>query len=163
MEKFHWTYINEGYHSGVLDSWETDGSMTEIKRRLGYRFVLEKATFSIQEEKTCEVTLKLSNQGFAALANPRDVELILVNKNNPTQKHVYPQQVDPRFWMPGVSTEVQLTAALDGLQKGTYEVYLNLPDPYSTLHDNPLFSIRLANTNMWNENTGYNYLTDITL
>ena len=45
----------------------------------------------------------------------------------------------------------------------TYEVYLNLPDPYSTLHDNPLFSIRLANTNMWNENTGYNYLTDITL
>lgn len=163
MEKFHWTYINEGYHSGVLDSWETDGSMTEIKRRLGYRFVLEKATFSIQEEKTCEVTLKLSNQGFAALANPRDVELILVNKNNPTLKYVYPQQVDPRFWMPGVSTEVQLTAALDGLQKGTYEVYLNLPDPYSTLHDNPLFSIRLANTNMWNENTGYNYLTDITL
>lgn len=164
MEKFHWTYINRDYHQGVLESWETDGSMTEVKRRLGYRFVLDKAAFSVQEEgKTCDVVLTLRNVGFAALANPRDVELVLVSKSNPSQKHVYPQQVDPRFWMPGTTTEVQLSAVLSGLQEGTYEVYLNLPDAYSTLHDNPHFSIRLANTNMWDANTGYNYLTDITL
>ena len=44
-----------------------------------------------------------------------------------------------------------------------YKVYLNRPDPYASLHDNPAYSIRLANNDIWDENTGYNYLTTITL
>ena len=165
MEKYHWTYLNRDYHQGVLDSWESDGSMNEVKRRLGYRFVLDRATFSVQqaESKTCQVELTIRNIGFAALANPRDVELVLVNKNNPTEKYVYPQPVDPRFWMPGETTMVKLSADVADIMEGTYQVYLNLPDPYPTLHDNPRFSIRLANMNMWKDATGYNYLTDITL
>jgi hypothetical protein len=39
-------------------------------------------------------------------------------------------------------------------------MYLNLPDPKPTLHDNPKFSIRLANSGIWNEATGYNKLFD---
>lgn len=165
MEKYHWTYLNRDYHQGVLDSWESDGSMNEVKRRLGYRFVLDRATFSMQqaESKTCQVELTIRNIGFAALANARDVELVLVNKNNPTEKYVYPQPVDPRFWMPGETTIVKLSADVADIMEGTYQVYLNLPDPYPTLHDNPRFSIRLANMNMWKDATGYNYLTDITL
>ena len=165
MEKYHWTYLNRDYHQGVLDSWESDGSMNEVKRRLGYRFVLDRATFSVQqaESKTCQVELTIRNIGFAALANARDVELVLVNKNNPTEKYVYPQPVDPRFWMPGETTMVKLSADMADTMEGTYQVYLNLPDPYPTLHENPRFSIRLANMNMWKDATGYNYLTDITL
>lgn len=165
MEKYHWTYLNRDYHQGVLDSWESDGSMNEVKRRLGYRFVLDRATFSVQqdESKTCQVELTIRNIGFAALANERNVELVLVNKNNPTEKYVYPQPVDPRFWMPGETTIVKLSADVADIMEGTYQVYLNLPDPYPTLHDNPRFSIRLANMNMWKDATGYNYLTDITL
>jgi hypothetical protein len=165
MEKYHWTYLNRDYHQGVLDLWESDGSMSEVKRRLGYRFVLDKAAFSVlqSERKTCQVELTIRNVGFAALANPRGVELVFVNKSNPTEKHVYPQSVDPRFWMPGETTIVKLSAELAATMRGTYQVYLNLPDPYTTLHDNPRFSIRLANINMWEETTGYNYLTNITL
>ena len=33
-----------------------------------------------------------------------------------------------------------------------------MPDQYESLHDNPLFSIRLANEGVWEENTGYNDL-----
>ena len=40
---------------------------------------------------------------------------------------------------------------------------MNLPDPCETLHNNPLFSIRLANENTWQENTGYNLLYSFTL
>ena len=47
--------------------------------------------------------------------------------------------------------------------KGDYKVYLNLPDPMPNLHDNPDFSIRLANKDMWEEETGYNYLMTVTL
>ena len=162
MQKYHWTYINDGYHEGVLNSWETDGSMTEIKRRLGYRFVLEKGYFKVQDNKY-SAKLTLRNDGFAALANPRDVELVFISKIDSSDKYVYKQDIDPRFWMAGETHEINLLAQLNDSMSGEYNVYLNLPDPYDTLHDNPAFSIRLANENMWEEETGYNYLTSITL
>ena len=76
---------------------------------------------------------------------------------------MYTQDIDPRFWMAGETHEINLLAQLNDSMSGEYNVYLNLPDPYDTLHDNPAFSIRLANENMWEEETGYNYLTSITL
>lgn len=162
MAKYHWTYINDGYHGDVLNSWEEDGSMTEIKRRLGYRFVLEQGEFALQDNHY-SVELTLRNVGFAALANPRDVELVFVSKTDTAEKYVYKQAVDPRFWMAGETTVVTLQAELSSEMWGEYDVYLNLPDPYATLHDNPAYSIRLANENMWDETTGYNYLTDVKL
>ena len=166
MEKYHWTYINNGYNKDVLLSWFPDGSMDEIKRRLGYRFVLDKA-YATQAPKAGElyqITLSLRNVGFASLHNPRAVELVLVNKNNPEEKYVYPQtNLDPRFWEAGDTITTTIYGRLDEAMAGDYKVYLNMPDPYPTIHDNPLFSIRLANEDMWEETTGYNYLTDLTL
>ena len=65
--------------------------------------------------------------------------------------------------MPGETSIVTLRAKLDKKMAGEYGVYLNLPDAYDVLHDNPAFSIRLANEDMWDEKTGYNYLTDLVL
>ena len=45
---------------------------------------------------------------------------------------------------------------------GECTLYLNLPDPKTTLHDNPMFSIRLANDNIWVEDKGYNRLVVLT-
>ena len=47
--------------------------------------------------------------------------------------------------------------------QGDYKLYLNLPDPYPTLHDDPRYSIRLANDSVWDEATGYNLLTTVTV
>ncbi len=44
-----------------------------------------------------------------------------------------------------------------------YTLYLNLSDPEETLHDNPDFSIRLANEDMWEASMGYNKLGVITV
>ena len=162
MAKYHWTYINDGYHEGVLNSWEADGSMDEIKRRLGYRFVLREGTYALQDN-VYTAALSIENVGFAALAIPRGVELVLVNKADANDKYVYKQDIDPRFWMAGETTEVELIANLDADMKGEYDVYLNLPDSHEKLHNNPAFSIRLANEDMWDEERGYNYLTDIEL
>ena len=46
---------------------------------------------------------------------------------------------------------------------GECTLYLNLPDPKVTLHDNPRFSIRLANEGVWDEETGYNKIATFTL
>ena len=139
--------------------------MNQIKRRLGYRFVLDKAipTEAPKAGDNYNIILHIRTVGFASLHNPRAVELVFVSKNDPTKKFVHKQQIDPRFWMPGETAIVTLRAKLDKQMAGEYSVYLNLPDAYDVLHDNPAFSIRLANEDMWEEKTGYNYLTDLTL
>ena len=46
----------------------------------------------------------------------------------------------------------------DDMPVGEYELYLNLPDPEVALYNNPAYSIRLANQDIWDETTGYNKL-----
>ena len=165
MEKYHWSYLCNSYHPDVLGSWAVDGHLQEIKRRLGYRFVLDKA-FLTQEPKAgekFEAQLTLHNVGFAAPANKRGLELIFVSVDNPEEKYVYEQTEDPRFWMAGEKHQCTLGCTLDAAMQGEYKLYLNLPDPYPSIHDDPRFSIRLANKDMWEEETGYNYLTTITV
>jgi hypothetical protein len=45
-----------------------------------------------------------------------------------------------------------------GIVAGNYDLLLNLPDKYPALKTKPAFSIRLANDNVWEDNTGYNKL-----
>jgi len=165
MEKYHWSYLCNSYHPDVLSEWVDDHHIDEIKRRLGYRFVLDKALLT-QEPKAgqlFEAQINMHNEGFAAPANKRDLELILVSNKDPEKKYVYKQTEDPRFWMGGEKQQFTLSCTLEAEMKGEYKLYLNLPDPYASLHDNPLYSIRFANKDVWEAETGYNYLTTITV
>ncbi|MCQ2341928.1 MAG: DUF4832 domain-containing protein [Paludibacteraceae bacterium] len=166
MEKYHWTYINDSYYAPVIGLWRQEKKYDEIKRRLGYRLVLDKIYFSQNAVHGCGFSAKFTvrNVGFAAPVNKRDVEFVFVNASNPADKHIFPvSDVDPRFWMAGESHNVITNFGLDDNMSGEYRVYLNLPDPYASLHTNPDFSIRLANKDMWEPATGYNYLTNITV
>ena len=163
MAKYHWTYLNRAYREEVTNMWRKDGTMDEIRRRLGYRLYLEKAILTEQPKagQEYQAYFKLRNRGFAAPMNKRDVELIFVSVADASKKFVYPQtSVDPRFWLPGEHT-FTLSCSLDAQMKGEYKLYLNLPDPYESIHNDPRFSIRLADKDMWDEETGYNYLTTI--
>ena len=165
MEKFHWSYLCNSYHKDVLNLWNNTGYYKEIKNRLGYRLVLDHAYLTQQPKagEKFEAQMTLRNVGFAAPVNKRDVELIFVSVNDPAKKYVYPQTEDPRFWMGGETRKFTLGCTLNEAMQGEYKVYLNLPDPYSSLHDDPRYSIRLANKDMWEEETGYNYLTTVTI
>lgn len=162
MATYHWSYINRSYHPNVIGDWNRDGSIEDMKRYLGYRFALDSIVLTAEpvagEELKVQVTLH--NSGFAATVNERAVEMVLQHADG-TDRHVYKQLADPRYWMAGESVTFQMSAALPKVMSGEYQVLLNLPDPYATLHDNPLFSIRLANEDVWNEETGYNLLTTI--
>ena len=163
MEKYHWTYLNNGYREEVTNMWRGDGTMDIIARRLGYRFVLDKAvlTPSPKVGQEYKAYFVLRNVGFAAPNNKRDVELIFVDAAS-GKKYVYPQTAaDPRFWLPEEEHTFTLACTLADMTPGQYKLYLNLPDPYPSIHDDPRFSIRLANKNMWDEATGYNYITTI--
>ena len=165
MEKYHWTYINRDYRETVTNMWRKDGTMTEMLKRLGYRLVLDKAILTPQPKagEDFKAYFVLNNVGFAAPINKRDLELVFVNLSS-GKKHIFPQTaVDPRFWLPGEEHRFTLTARLNDLTPGKYKLYLNLPDPYPTLHNDPRYSIRLANENVWEEKTGYNYIATITI
>ncbi|MBR0309389.1 MAG: DUF4832 domain-containing protein [Paludibacteraceae bacterium] len=163
MERFHWSYLNRDYRESVTGMWRADGTMNEVLRRLGYRLAIDKIIVTPQPKvgKKLDVYFQLHNSGFAAPMNKRDVELILVDAADASKKYVYKQNVDPRYWLPGDSHKFTLTCTPE--QAGEYKVYINLPDPYESLHNDPRFSIRLANENVWEEATGYNYLTTVTV
>lgn len=165
MRKYHWSYINRDYRESVTYMWRQDGTMDSILHRIGYRLVLEKVIVTSKPvfDRPFEMYCVLHNRGFAAPMNKRDVELVFVNANNPSEKHVFKQDVDPRFWLPEEEHKFTLSCTLNNFQEGQYKVYINLPDPYESLHDDPRYSIRLANENMWEEKTGYNYITTINI
>jgi hypothetical protein len=108
------------------------------------------------------VVLDLRNDGFAAAQNPRDAELVLTDKGGKVLK-TWKLNSDPRYWMPGEKVTIDQTVTLPDGISGEVTLSLNLPDPCETLRDNPLFSIQLANEDVWNESTGYNKLYKFTL
>lgn len=160
METLHASYLNNGWYTGILDLWTSEGKMDEIKRRLGYRFVLKtlKYTSEVKPGGTLSIELTINNVGFASPFNPRKVELILQNGSS-----VYRAAVnsDPRTWYGGETVTLSKKFHIPAnLPVGTYNLKLSLPDPETALYENPLYSIQFANTGVWDAATGYNTLKE---
>lgn len=162
MATYHWSYLNQDYYEGILNLWKNK-CMDEIKRHLGYRFVLTQAKFNenIKVGGKLQIALNVKNEGFAAPFNPRDVQIVLTKKGT-AEKHIFKVNTDPRRWAAGSTTEVGTEITLPkNLTAGEYNVYLNLPDPYKSLSSRPEYSIRLANKEVWEPQTGYNKIHTI--
>lgn len=159
MEDYHWSYLNNDYHKDVIAGWENGGCLDEIKRRLGYRLSLTDIyhSRSLTPGENFNIVLKIKNTGFAAPMNGRAVELIMVDGNGHKTVWECPD-IDPRYWFAGETVTIDKTVKIPADATGECTLYLNLPDPKTTLHDNPLFSIRLANDGIWMEEEGYNKL-----
>lgn len=166
LATYHWSYLNADYHTGTLNSWENTGFLDEVKRRLGYRFVLTEGYFpeSANAGGSLPMVIELQNVGWAAPYNPRAVEIVLVNKADRNDKYTFTIDADPRRWKPETLTRIESHLNLDvAMTPGEYTVYLNLPDPAETLHDRYEYSIRTANDGTWEARTGMNRLTTITV
>lgn len=160
LERLHWSVLNKDYHEDVLKRWETEGCMDEVKRRLGYRFHLIQASLqdSIRPSGKFHLEFQIANTGFASPYNPRNLEIILREKNTGIKYRLLADG-DPRLWMSGDTVNVTITAgAAKNMPEGEYEMYLFLADPEPRLHDRKDYAIRLANTGLWEDSTGYNSL-----
>jgi hypothetical protein len=104
------------------------------------------------------VSLRLTNDGWAAPYNPRLVELVLRERATGAIAR-FPVAADPRFWGPGQTQVLQVGGSFpDTIDDGDYELLLHLPDPERGLYGVPAYSIRLANTGVWEPATGFNAL-----
>lgn len=172
MARMHMSSQNPDYYLPATDAWRSDGSFVTMDKNLGYRFQLISSTLSSAANAggTMRVRFSLKNLGWAAPYNPRGLELILRNTATGALTSIDLRRqrqspYDPRYWFAGQTITLDTTVTLPAsMGDGTYEALLNLPDPTSTLHDRPEYSIQLANTNVWESSTGYNDLhTTITV
>ena len=155
---FHWTYLNDGYHPDVLDQWTTEGCITDVAERLGYR--LEAVDISTDDTiapgSLLNVTITMRNSGFAAPARPRPVALLLIAENGETTGAVVP--ADPRDWLPGNHELAWSLEVPDCQPAGSYQLALHLPDGSPGLTRRPEYAIALAGGATWDADRGINIL-----
>ena len=160
LARMHWSVLNKDYNQDVLSRWENEGCMNEVKMRLGYRFALLEATLpdSVKPGGAININFDIVNDGFASPYNPRNIEVILRNEQT-QERYSLISGDDPRMWMAGDTAEVTIEAGLpQNIPTGNYELLLYLSDPEPALHDRPEYAIRLANSQVWEQSTGYNSL-----
>ncbi|MGW0807434.1 DUF4832 domain-containing protein [Nonomuraea sp. NPDC002799] len=158
LSRFHWSYLNTDYHTGVLGGWNTGGCLAEITRSLGHRFALQSGTYPSTATRggALPVTITVRNDGYAAAVNPRNVELVLRNTAT-SALYRFPLTTDPRKWAAGATTTITQTVTLPAsIPAGSYALLLNLPDPL--LSARPEYAVRLANQSTWEAATGLNNL-----
>jgi hypothetical protein len=199
MEAYHYNYLNYSYVEEIM-STDTDDSpvtglwfsttyningncLNEVKRRLGYRFVMNSTNLTTNNGQMTLV-VNMSNVGFGNVFNPRKTYLVLDNGtlkykvaiNGPVDSDNIPApsaSTNVCAWYAGTTFNlsrklnlIRTIAATPGVlddspvPTGTYSAYLEFPDDVSTLAKN---SIRIASKtaigaqDVWN-NAGYNDL-----
>jgi len=161
MAKFHWSFLNNDYHPGVITAFQTENCFTDIQKNLGYRFVLNSAIFPEAISLNggiLPVTIKLRNEGYASPFNKRNAYIILKNLTT-NQIYSLPLQADPRKWLgPNEITISENLTLPANLTAGNFKLYLSLPDEAPSLATRPEYAIRLANDNVWESISGYNSL-----
>ncbi len=164
MALLHFSSINEAFHEGILRSWKDGGCMEEISNRMGYRLTLLNADFNeqISPGGTLDLTVHLSNTGFASMINERHLYVVLLAQDG-SLRHQAKVEIDPRRWEPG-KTQFNVKVHIPTNAKaGEYKLALWLPDGYESLRDNPLYAIQFANTDLWDEATGLNLLGNVSI
>ncbi|MES2265164.1 MAG: DUF4832 domain-containing protein [Bacteroidota bacterium] len=155
----HYSFINAHYNTEVTNDWQDGGCMDNIKRNLGYRFVLQNASLpdNVVKGTDLNIVLNIKNAGYASPYNKRTVKLVLRNTKTNEVKS-FDLAADVRRWYSGDNKVTEAVKIPSDFPAGDYEMLLNLPDAYASIATKPEFSIRLANNGTWEAATGYNKL-----
>lgn len=159
MRRMHYSFLNAAYNTDVNNDWDSSGCLYNIRRKLGYRFVLQKAVLPAQLKKTDQLAINFTveNLGYASAYNPRPVKIIL--KNTKTKKEfTVTLKANPQFWFSGIHHIKESVSLPQKISAGNYQLYLYLPDANVLLAGRPEYCVQLCNENMWEAFTGYNNL-----
>ena len=161
LNHMHWSFIHNGYSEVTLGHWVNQGCMPDIRRKLGHRLSLNKATLpsSLSPGNGFNFSFEIKNEGFAAMYNPRPVYVVIKNSNN--RHEILLDNVDPRKWESGQTYTINKTITIpSNMPAGTYDIALWFPDPYESIKQRAEYAVQLANTNVWEASTGLNILAN---
>lgn len=162
LTKYHWDYLNHDFWRPIIDRWRTSGCYTEISSRLGYRYelVTASAPSHLVPGKGLDLEVVVRNTGFGKLFNPRPIQVLLVNATTGSIV-VLDGTTDARKVLPlsGDTATLHLNPAVpQGTPAGSYFLYLKLPDAAQNLQSDWRYSIRMANSGVWDSSLGANDL-----
>ncbi|WP_205501773.1 DUF4832 domain-containing protein [Rufibacter psychrotolerans] len=159
MQLLKWTYLNLDYYQPTLNAWRNSGCFDEFQRNLGYRLALVDATLATQVglNQAYQVKINLTNKGYAPVYKQKNTFLVLRNKASGAL-HQVPLPVDVRACKPGTNLTIDQSVSLTGIPAGNYDLYLKIADRAEALQNRPEYSIRLANPQTWEAETGLNNL-----
>ena len=163
MARYRYSYLNDDYDRGAIDIWRSQGCLEEIRKRLGYRLVLDEARWSsrVRPGGRLRLALRLRNTGFAAPSRRRSVQLVIARAgSNPGRLSL--AGVDARQWAPGPRAVVRMLRMPRTLKAGTYRIGLLLADPSPSIAKRGEFAIRFANQGTW-DRSGVNWLGSVSV
>jgi len=160
MSALHYSFLNCAYNNDVNNDWVSGGCMENIKKNLGYRFVLKKGVYPHDPVKAgmqFRFTLDLNNEGYASPFNGRPARLILRAQGS-GKEYAFELSADVRRWYSGVVTVTETVSTDASMAAGRYDLLIYFPDASPAIAARPEYAIRLANANVWEAATGYNKL-----
>lgn len=160
MQRMKWSFINIGWYGPTVQSWKDDGCFDDIDRQIGYRYALLEGVYpqSVKARQPLPFSITLRNHGWASNYNERPVFLVLKNEADGSV-HPIRLAADPRFWLPGETLWIKESPSLPAtITPGSYSLHLWLPDAAEAIRSRSDYSIRLANQDVWDAETGYNRL-----
>jgi hypothetical protein len=158
MKLLKWTYLNLDWYQPTISAWKTSGCFNEFQRNLGYRLLLVNASLPDKAtNNSYAFEISITNKGYAPLYNYKKTHLVFKNIES-GKIFSFPLDVDLRNCKPNGVLAINKTINLDGIEKGTYDLFLNITDQDENLSKRPEYSIRLANSNVWDETLGMNNL-----
>ncbi|WP_445711690.1 DUF4832 domain-containing protein [Flavobacterium sp.] len=155
LENTNWSFLNRDYFEQNITNWTNSNHIDDIKRKLGYRFVLTNSIFDLQGSNLT-VQINLTNEGYARVFKARAVYLVLQNTTT-FQNNLYVMNTDIREWENSIL--LNETFDVSTLPSGSYTSYLFIPDAEQSMYSLPKYSIRLANNTVWEASSGMNNLS----
>lgn len=167
LARYSYTFLNSDYNNEVNNDWQAEGCMEEIKRRLGYRFVLRSIELpsTIAANGKLLIKMQIDNIGFAAAVNPRSLYLVLRKINDASQSYFFALEgtgTNVQHWLAATTNSVNATTTTDlnSVPIGEYQVLLHIADTSDSMRifSRPEYSVQLANQGTWEPQTGFNKL-----
>lgn len=167
----HMVYLHGAWAADARETWEAGGCYDEIKRRLGYRFEVERVAFPprVAAGERVSVSIDVRNTGWARLHNPREAFVVLRSEGDAlvaagaiegygSLEGTVEGGAAVRDWAPGGTARLSVT--FERPPAGSYSVRLLIPEPGRA--DLRAYAVRLASLRdgvpVWDEATGENDL-----
>ncbi|MEO9477712.1 MAG: DUF4832 domain-containing protein [Cyclobacteriaceae bacterium] len=159
MSLLKWTYLNLDWYKPIIDGWKSEGCFEEFEQDMGYRLALRSSTMDtvISQPELLEVNIELENVGWAPIYNEKITSLVVKTLSGETEAE-FELDLDIRRAKPSETFVIDSELDISNLAPGFYNLYLKISDQFESISDRADYNIRLANENVWDNNTGWNDL-----
>ena len=174
MKNRHCTYLDKDEEQNVKEKWKNtlyigseelynrQNGYIYIQNHLGYRLLLTNAEIKGTEAgKSANISINLENIGFGNIIKEKKTSIIYKNSKNTYKVET---NIDIRKQLKDNNYILKINEYIpEDMENGEYDVYLSIGEPYEILENNSNYYIKLANKNLWSEETKGNYLGKVTI